>query len=132
MNRVGLLPARLPTARTALALLLGGTLAASGIGLSHWSGSEKDEAESALARMQRQHAQLATETAQLRQQQPALQAALVHWKTLAARGVLVSCGHSMASSMFLTINPSSVSPVISSSRLKNSVSGSSWRASICR
>lgn len=98
MIRAGLLPARLPTARTALALLLGGTLAASGIGLSHWSGSEKDEAESALARMQRQHAQLATETAQLRQQQPALQAALVHWKTLAARGALLPPAPAMWSS----------------------------------
>jgi polyhydroxyalkanoate synthase len=34
-----------------------------------------------------------------------------------------------ASSRFLTSRPSSVSPVISSSRLKNRVSGSSWRAS---
>ena len=41
-------------------------------------------------------------------------------------------GHSMASNMFFTISPSSVLPVISSSRLKNKVSGSSWRASSCR
>ena len=37
----------------------------------------------------------------------------------------------MASSMFFTISPSSVSPVISSSRLKNKVSGSSCLASSC-
>ncbi len=89
MIKAALLPALLPTARTAVTLLLGTTFAASGIGLSYWSGSEKDEAESVLVRMQRQRAQLATETEQLRQQQPALQAALVHWKTLAARGALL-------------------------------------------
>ena len=43
-----------------------------------------------------------------------------------------SVGHSTASSMFLTSRPSSVSPVISSSRLKKRVSGSSWRARSCR
>ncbi len=98
MIKAALFPARLPTARTAMALLLGGTLAASGISLSYWAGGEKDEAESALARMQRQRVQLATETEQLRQQQPALQAALVHWKTLAARGALLPPAPAMWSS----------------------------------
>ena len=51
------------------------------------------------------------------------------WEMCGKRG---SLGHSTASSMFLTIRPSSVSPVISNSRLKNKVSGSSWRASSCR
>ena len=98
MIRATLFPARLPTARTVVALLLGGTLAASGISLSYWAGGEKDEAESALVRMQRQRAQLATETEQLRQQQPALQAALVHWKALAARGALLPPAPAMWSS----------------------------------
>lgn len=89
MIKAALLPAWRLTPRTAMALLLGITLAASGIGLSYWSGNTKDEARSALARMQHQRAQLAAETGQLRQQQPALEAALAQWKTFAARGALL-------------------------------------------
>ena len=84
--------------RTAAALLLSAALAAAGIGIAYWSGHAQDEATSALSRIQRQRAQLTTETEQLRQLQPALQAALAEWKTLVAHGALMPPATAMWSS----------------------------------